>query len=291
MTREPATLLPWSFPGADWRLGDTPRLMGIVNVTPDSFSDGDQFLDPDCAAEQALRLVADGADVLDIGGESTRPGAHPVSAEEEIRRVLPVLQRIVRQTSVPISIDTTKAEVAQRAFDAGAVIVNDVSGLASDPQMSVVCARSGAGVVCMHMQGTPQTMQFAPHYDDVLGEISLYLAGRLEFLEENGISRDRVVIDPGIGFGKTPAQNLEILRNIGRLRSLGRPVLIGHSRKGFLKSLLGRPVDERLAGTLGVAIALAEQGADLLRVHDVRAVRDALAAFRAIRVGERTADS
>jgi len=291
MTRAPAALLRWSFPGADWRLGDTPRLMGIVNVTPDSFSDGDQFLDPARAAEQALRLVEEGADVLDVGGESTRPGADPVSEEEEIRRVLPVLERIARHTSVPISIDTMKAEVARRALDAGAVIVNDVSGLAFDPQMPVVCAQSGAGVVCMHMQGTPQTMQLAPHYDDVLGDISQYLAGRLEVLEQLGIPRERVVLDPGIGFGKTPAQNLEILRSIGRLRLLGRPVLIGHSRKGFLKSLLGRPVDERLAGTLGVAIALAEQGADLLRIHDVRAVRDALAAFRAIRLGKRSADS
>lgn len=291
MTREPATLLRWTFPGADWQLGDAPRLMGIVNVTPDSFSDGDLFLDPSLAAEQALRLVEEGADILDVGGESTRPGAQPVSEEEEFRRVLPVIKRIAGQTSVPISIDTTKAEVARRALDAGAVIVNDVSGLAFDPQMPAVCARSGAGVVCMHMQGTPQTMQLAPHYDDVLGEISLYLVGRLDFLEENGIPRERVVVDPGIGFGKTAAHNLEILRNVGRLRSLGRPLLIGHSRKGFLKSLLGRPVDERLAGTLGVAIALAEQGTDLLRVHDLRAVRDALAAFRAIRVAQRTADN
>ena len=268
-------LLRWSFPGADWQLGDFPRLMGIVNVTPDSFSDGGQFIDADRAVRHALSLVDDGADVLDIGAESTRPGAEPVQADEEIRRVLPVIERVAKRVSVPISVDTTKAEVARRAIEAGAVIVNDVSGLTGDPQMPSVCARAGAGVVCMHMPGTPQTMQIAPRYDDVVAEIAEYLSGRIKDLEEEGIARERIIIDPGIGFGKNSTHNLAILRNVARFRSIGRPVLIGHSRKRFLSKLLGRTVDELVAGTIGVAVALALQGTDVLRVHDVRAVQRA----------------
>jgi dihydropteroate synthase len=274
--------LEWSFPGADWRLVGQPRLMGVLNVTPDSFSDGGQFRDPGLAADRAFALVGEGADIIDIGGESTRPGAIPVDLPEELSRVLPVIERVARGTTVPISIDTTKAEVARRALDAGAVIVNDVSALTADPVMPAICARWQSGVICMHMQGTPQTMQLAPSYGNVVGEISDYLALRIAALEERGIPRQRVVVDPGIGFGKTADNNLAILRSVRRFRSLGRPVLIGHSRKGFLQKLLGRPTDEVLAGTLGVAIALTVLGADLLRVHDVRAVRNALAAFGAI---------
>jgi dihydropteroate synthase len=256
--------------------------MGIVNVTPDSFSDGGQFIDADRAVCHALSLVDDGADILDIGAESTRPGAEPVPEDEEIRRVLPVIERVAKRVSVPISVDTTKAEVARRAIEAGAVIVNDVSGLTGDPQMPSVCARAGAGVVCMHRQGTPQTMQIAPRYDDVVAEIAEYLSGRIKDLEQQGIAHERIIIDPGIGFGKTSAHNLAILRNVARFRTMGRPVLIGHSRKRFLSKLLGRTVDELVAGTIGVAVALALQGTDVLRVHDVRAVRDALAACREI---------
>jgi dihydropteroate synthase len=277
-----STLLRWSFPGTNWELGETPKIMGIVNVTPDSFSDGGSFLDPGCAADHAAELVAQGADIVDIGGESTRPGATPVSEEEEIRRVLPVIERVVQRTSAPVSIDTRRAEVARRALGAGAVIVNDVSGLTFDPSMPSVCVQARAGVVCMHMQGTPQTMQQDPRYEDVVAEISAYLAGRLDALEQAGIPRERIVVDPGIGFGKTAAHNLAILQNIERFRSLGRPVLVGHSRKRFLEKLLGRPIDERLAGTVGVAIALALQGTDVLRVHDVRATRDALCACWAL---------
>lgn len=276
------TLLPWGFPGATWKLGDFPKIMGIVNVTPDSFSDGSQYLDPGLAAEHVAHLVAMGADLLDIGGESTRPGATPVPPEEELRRVLPVIERIANETRVPLSIDTRNAEVAQRALDSGAVIVNDVSGLTFDPAMASVCARAEAGVICMHMQGTPATMQQNPHYDDVLAEVAAYLAERLDALEQAGIPRERIVIDPGIGFGKTAAHNLTILQNVDRFRALGRPILIGHSRKRFLGKLLGRPVDELLAGTIGVAIALAVEGVDILRVHDVKATRDALSAFAAI---------
>jgi len=252
--------------------------MGIVNVTPDSFSDGGQFLDPARAVFQSLQLVADGADLLDIGGESTRPGSTPVSTDEEIRRVVPVIAEVARRTPVPISIDTTKADVARRALDAGAAIVNDISGVRFDPEMAPVCAAARAGVVCMHMQGTPQTMQDDPRYADVVGEISAYLAERLAALAVHGIERERVVLDPGIGFGKTPAHNLAILEQISRFRALGRPILIGHSRKRFLSKIVGRKLDEVSAATIGVAVASALNGADLLRVHDVRATRDALTA-------------
>jgi dihydropteroate synthase len=271
-------ILSWTFSGTTWRLGGFPRLMGIVNVTPDSFSDGGTILDPARAADHAVQLLADGADIIDIGGESTRPGATPTSDEEELTRIIPVIERIVRTTAAVISVDTRRSAVARRALDAGAVIVNDVSGLSFDPAMPSVCARSGAGIICMHMQGTPQTMQLDPQYADVVGEITAYLAGRLDALEQAGIPRERVVVDPGIGFGKTAAHNLSILQNIERFRSLGRPVLVGHSRKRFLGKLLGRPIDELSAGTIGVSIALALQGTDLLRVHDVAATRDALAA-------------
>jgi dihydropteroate synthase len=256
--------------------------MGIVNVTPDSFSDGGEFLDPTRAIEQCLRLVDDGADLLDVGGESTRPGAMPVGEEEEIRRVVPVIAEVARRVSVPISIDTTKAAVALRALDAGAAIVNDISGLRFDPRMPEVCARARAGIVCMHMQGTPQTMQIDPRYTDVVREVADYLAQRLAALAECGIARERVVIDPGIGFGKTPDHNLTILKNIARFRALGRPVLIGHSRKRFLAKILGRALDETSSATLGVSAAAALAGADLLRVHDVRATRDVLAACWAV---------
>ncbi|MBX3442290.1 MAG: dihydropteroate synthase [Planctomyces sp.] len=256
--------------------------MGIVNVTPDSFSDGGRWLAVDAAIDHALRLVDDGADVLDIGGESTRPGAAPVDMDEECRRILPVVERLAGRTSVPISIDTTKGEVARRALGAGARIVNDISGLAADPEMPRVCARADCGVIAMHMQGTPQTMQLNPSYGDVVREVRDYLCGRLEVLTAAGISAERIVLDPGVGFGKTALHNLQLLRNLRSLHELGRPILIGHSRKRFLEKVLGRPLEERLAGTIGVAIAVAQQGAELIRVHDVRAVIDGLAAWRAI---------
>jgi dihydropteroate synthase len=274
--------LRWNLPGVTWQLGDSPKIMGIVNVTPDSFSDGGCFLDPVRAADHVAELVAQGADIVDIGGESTRPGATPISEDEEMRRVLPVIERVASRIAVPVSVDTRRAEIARRALDAGAVIINDVSGLTFDASMPSVCAQGHAGVVCMHMLGTPETMQQNPHYEDVVAEITAYLALRLDVLEQAGISRDRIVVDPGIGFGKTAAHNLTILQNVERFRSLGRPVLIGHSRKRFLGKLLGRPIDELLAGTIGVAIALALKGVDVLRVHDVQATRDALSAFRAL---------
>jgi dihydropteroate synthase len=256
--------------------------MGIVNVTPDSFSDGGQFLDPDAAVRHALALVEEGADILDVGAESTRPGSLPVSLDEELRRLIPVIERLSRESRIPISVDTTKAEVARRALEAGARIVNDISGLTLDPEMPSVCRDFGAGVICMHIRGTPQTMQDDPRYDDVVEEVCQHLERRLDELEEAGVAREQVVIDPGIGFGKTAQHNLEILSNVRRFRELGRPVLIGHSRKRFLGKVLGRPVEERTYGTLGVSLALAQQHVDILRVHDVRATRDALLAWQAI---------
>lgn len=272
----------WQFASRRFELGRFPLLMGIVNVTPDSFSDGGAWFSTEAAVERALQLAAEGADLLDIGGESTRPGAEPVPVDEELARVLPVVERLAAQATVPISIDTTKSEVARAALQAGASIVNDISGLTFDPQMPSVCRESDAGVVCMHIQGTPKTMQQNPQYENVVREICEYFEQRLAALEAAGIPRERIVLDPGIGFGKTADHNLEILSSIAAFRALGRPVLIGHSRKRFLKKILGRPLDEQSFGTVGVSLALALQPVDILRVHDVRATRDALLAFHAI---------
>ena len=263
-------------------LGDVPWIMGIVNVTPDSFSDGGSFLETNRAVEHGLTLVEEGADILDIGGESTRPGAAAVTETEELQRVISVIERLANSTQVPISIDTTKASVARAALAAGATIVNDVSALTLDPAMVEVCADSDCGVIAMHMRGTPRTMQDDPQYTNVVSDIVTYLKQRLGSLAQLGIDPERVVLDPGIGFGKTAAHNLEILSNIAAFRALCRPVLIGHSRKRFLKKLIGREIDERTAGTIGVAIALAQQHTDIIRVHDVRAVKDAITAWRAI---------
>jgi dihydropteroate synthase len=273
----------WQFGSKRCELGSGPKLMGIVNVTPDSFSDGGRFPDVEAAVTHALQLERDGADFLDVGGESTRPGAAPVALEEERRRVVPVIAELARRTSLPISVDTTKAEIARLALEAGGVIVNDISGLTFDPEMPAVCREMGAGVVCMHIQGTPQTMQQDPRYEDVVREIVEYFERRLAALDAAGIPASRVALDPGIGFGKTAQHNLDILSNVAAFRRLGRPVLIGHSRKRFLTKVLGRTVEERTAGTIGVSIALAQQETDILRVHDVAANRDAIIAWRAIR--------
>lgn len=276
----------WRLGTQVWQSQKLPRLMGIVNVTPDSFSDGGLFLDPQAAIDQGLRLVADGAAILDIGGESTRPGATPVTEAEELRRVIPVVQGLAEQSGVPISIDTMKAGVAREALQAGAQVVNDVSGLLADPQMEAVCAESDCGVIIMHMRGTPQTMQADPQYTDVVQEVRGYFDGRLRTLGERGLAAERLMFDPGIGFGKTAEHNLSLLSHLNDLRSGGRPLLVGHSRKRFLKRLLGREVDERSAGTLGVALAMASQGVDLIRVHDVAAIRDALVAWHSVTTGQ-----
>ena len=276
------TARQWCFGNEVWEFGSLPKLMGIVNVTPDSFSDGGQFVSISAATEHALKLVDEGANILDIGGESTRPGAESVPLEEELRRVVPVVIELARQTRVPISIDTSKAEVARQCLDAGAIIVNDISGLTMDANMPGVCRDFSCGVIVMHMQGTPQTMQLDPRYDDVVAEVCQFFSRRLDELEAVGIARERIVLDPGIGFGKSAEHNLELLSQIAKFHSLGRPVLVGHSRKRFLKKILGREVEERNAGTLGVSLALAAQGTDILRVHDVRATHDALLAWQTV---------
>ncbi len=273
----------WQFGKRDYQLGQHPLVMGIVNVTPDSFSDGGQFLQTQSAVAHALQLFEEGADFLDIGGESTRPGADPISIEEELKRVVPVVEALSGKVSIPISIDTTKAEVARACLSAGAEIINDISGLTFDEQMPETCRTTDAGIICMHIQGTPQTMQDKPHYENCVQEIEEWLQARLSKLKEQGIDPTRLVLDPGIGFGKTAEHNLEILSSIPQLRKSGRPVLIGHSRKRFLKKVLNRAMEERLAGTIGVSIALAEQQTDIIRVHDVAAINDALLAWKTVR--------
>ena len=258
-----------------------PLLMGIVNVTPDSFSDGGRFVDPDRAVEHALQLVADGAAILDIGGESTRPGAEPVDSGEELRRVLPVIERLADQTDKPISIDTSKATVAIAALAAGARIVNDVTALQGDADMLSVVSESDCGVCLMHMQGAPRTMQDKPTYGDVVNEVKDYLARRRDALHQAGVAFDRICLDPGIGFGKTFEHNLLLLKDVEQFHELGCPLLIGHSRKRFLGEILGDPEADRSAATVGVATAMAASGVQVLRVHDVRPVHDALMAHQA----------
>lgn len=258
-----------------------PRLMGVVNVTPDSFSDGGCFMDPMAAVDHALRLVDAGADLVDVGGESTRPGAAPVGADEELRRVVPVVQQLAARIDVPISIDTSKAVVAREAIAAGAEAINDVTGLAGDSEMMSLAVEMGVGVVVMHMRGTPRSMQAAPTYDNVAAEVRDYLAGRRDALVAAGVRRERICLDPGIGFGKTTEHNLELLARIDAFHSLGCPLLVGPSRKAFIGQVLGDSRAERTAGTIGVALALARRGVQLVRVHDVGQVRQALVLFEA----------
>ena len=250
-------------------------IMGILNVTPDSFSDGGRFLSPDAAVKRALIMEKEGADIIDVGGESSRPGAEPVPVEEELRRVIPVLERLRGKLRIPISIDTTKAEVAEAALRAGASIVNDISALRFDPAMASVVAEFGAGLVLMHMLGTPKTMQQAPHYEDVVTEVRDFLAERAQYAQSQGIPREAIAVDPGIGFGKTVEHNLELLRRLPELVELGFPVLVGPSRKSFIGAILGLGVEERLEGTLAACAVAVVRGADILRVHDVREVRRA----------------
>ncbi|MBN2022621.1 MAG: dihydropteroate synthase [Pirellulales bacterium] len=255
--------------------------MGVVNVTPDSFSDGGRYREPAAAIARGLALAADGADLLDVGGQSTRPGAAPVGADEELARVLPVLRGLTDQTAVPLSIDTSKAAVARAAVEAGATVINDVTALSGDPDMLAVAVESEVGVCAMHMQGTPENMQDAPRYDDVVADVFDYLARCRDRLVAAGIDRARIALDPGIGFGKTAEHNLALLASVGRLHALGCPVLVGPSRKRFIGHVLGDPSADRTAGTLGVALALARAGVQILRVHDVAAARQALLLFAA----------
>ncbi len=260
-----------------------PLLLGIVNVTPDSFSDGGQFFDPSLAVDHALRLVADGADILDVGGESTRPGSDGVTEAEELRRVMPVVQLLAKRTTIPISVDTSKASVARACLDAGAVIINDVTGLLGDPDMPAVAAQTGAGLIVMHMQGTPATMQLRPQYEDVVREVAAFFEERLHTLEAVGIARNAIAFDPGIGFGKTKPHNLQLLANLHSLRGSGRPLCVGVSRKGFIGSICNRPPLDRVAGSLAVAsLAAAENPDSILRVHDIAPTRDVVSVTRAI---------
>ena len=263
---------------ADTRL-DWSRtyVMGVINATPDSFSDGGRTLDPATAVAHGLALAAAGADVLDVGGESTRPGADPVPVEEELRRVLPVIRGLCSASATPISIDTTKAAVAEAACAAGACLVNDVSGLTADPDLGRVTARAGAALVVMHRRGTPRTMQDRVDYADLVGEIAASLAASLDLAVAAGVPRERIFLDPGIGFGKDIEGNLRLLRCGHHLRSrLGRPVLVGPSRKSFIGKLTGAPVEARLPGTVAACVLARVFGADVVRVHDVAEVRQAL---------------
>jgi dihydropteroate synthase len=257
------------------------RLMGIVNVTPDSFSDGGLYLDAEAAIAHGNELAAQGADVLDVGGESTRPGAEAVSAEEERQRVEPVVAALA-DAGHEVSIDTSKASVAEAALDAGAQIVNDVTAFRSDLEMAALCADRNCHVVLMHMLGTPRTMQDDPRYEDVVDDVKAFLAERVEHAVAAGVAEERIWIDPGIGFGKTLEHNLVLLRRLGELRDLGRPILIGASRKRFIGAVTGRAEGERIGGTVAASILALERGADAVRVHDVRDVSEAMTTADAI---------
>jgi len=266
-------------------VGRRAWIMGIVNATPDSFSDGGLALDPQRAVARGLALAEDGADIIDIGGESTRPGAEPVPAAEEIRRVLPVVQGLRKRTAALLSVDTTKAEVAEAVLDEGADIINDVSSFRLDPRILTLAARHGAGFVLMHMQGVPRTMQVQPRYDDVVAEVKAFLAERIDVAEAYGLSRESIIVDPGIGFGKRQRDNLALLAGLRALTELGRPVLVGVSRKSFIGKILDSPPEDRLEGTIAAAVVSLVNGAAILRVHDVKAVSRAVRVAEAILAG------
>jgi dihydropteroate synthase len=257
------------------------RIMGILNVTPDSFSDGGLYLDEDAAVAHGRELAADGAEIVDVGGESTRPGAAEVSAEEELRRTEPVV-RALSDSGIRVSIDTSKATVAGAALEAGAAMVNDVTALRGDPELAGLCAERGCELVLMHMQGTPRTMQESPAYDDVVDDVRAFLADRVELAVAEGVAEERIWIDPGIGFGKTLDHNLELLRRVGELGDLGRPIVVGTSRKSFIGKLTGREATDRLGGTIASNVLAAAAGAQMLRVHDVRAMAEALRVANAV---------
>jgi dihydropteroate synthase len=256
--------------------------MGVVNVTPDSFFDGGRFLDREAATAHAIQLAEEGADILDIGAESTRPGSSPVDEPEELRRVIPVVTAVAKAVRIPISIDTSKASVAKAAIDAGAVIVNDVTALRGDRAMAAVVAEAGVAVVLMHMQGTPQTMQRAPFYEDVVQEVSSFFVQQMTFAEERGIARTQIILDPGIGFGKLLSNNLDLLARLRLFTRFDRPVLLGVSRKAFLGKITDRRVEDRLWGTAAAVALAVEQGARVFRVHDVAPMLDVVKVAAAI---------
>jgi len=246
------------------------HVMGVINVTPDSFSDGGRFFQAEQAIGQGLRLAQEGADILDIGGESTRPGSEPVTVDEELKRIIPVIESLAQKIRIPISIDTYKAEVAKRALEAGAEIINDISALRFDPEMVKVAREFGCPVILMHIQGTPRQMQENPVYQDVIGEIKAYFQRQIAYARQNGLDESQLIIDPGIGFGKTLEHNLEILRGLSQFQELRRPVLVGVSRKSFVGKILDLPVEERLEGSLAAMAYVILQGANIVRVHEVK---------------------
>jgi dihydropteroate synthase len=270
--------MTYTIAGVPCDFGERVRIMGILNVTPDSFSDGGSHADAAKAVAHGLSLAEEGADFIDVGGESTRPGAEPVDPAEEARRVVPVIRELAAKAGVPVSVDTRNASVAREALDAGAAIVNDVSGFTHDAGMAPLVGERGSTAVVMHMKGDPRTMQMHPEYDDLVGEVTAFFREALRRADEAGIRQ--VILDPGIGFGKTPAHSLELLARLREFEHFGRPLMVGPSRKRFIGEVLGLPVGERLEGTIGACVAAAMNGARILRVHDVRAVS------RAVRVAE-----
>lgn len=264
----------WRFGKRSLDLSARPCVMGILNVTPDSFSDGNRYKSVAAAITAAMQMVADGADIIDVGGESTRPNAAPVSADEELQRVIPVIEQLSGRVPVPISIDTWKSSVAAAALQAGAEIVNDISAMTFDPRMAEIVAGADAGLVLMHTRGAPAEMQKNTAYADIVAEIAVYLQGAIDRAVSAGVQRERLVVDPGIGFGKNVSGNLEIIRRLRELATLQRPLLIGTSRKAFIGATLGREVKDRLFGTAATVAVALMNGASIFRVHDVRAVRD-----------------
>ena len=262
------------------------HVMGVINVTPDSFSDGGQFFEKDRAVEQALQLAGDGADLIDIGGESTRPYSKGISADEEMNRVIPVIEALKKKLRIPISIDTLKAQVAREALRSGASMVNDISALRLDPEMASVVAQAGVPVILMHMKGTPGDMQVAPTYDDVASEIITFLRSAMDQAVRSGVRRDRIIVDPGIGFGKTFDHNLEILKELGRLQCLEAPILVGSSRKAFIGRILDKKVHERDTGTMATVAAAVMNGAHIVRVHNVKQAVETVKVIDAIKRGK-----
>ncbi len=265
--------ISWKVGEMNWVLSKKTLIMGVLNVTPDSFSDGQKYLDKDKALRKAYEMKEDGADIIDVGGESTKPGSKPVDVEEELRRTIPVIKSISKKLSVPISIDTTKAKVAEAALDSGAKIINDISAMRFDREMVKIASKQKASVIIMHMRGTPETMQKNTTYVNILSEIYRFLSERLSFLLEQGIEPKRIALDPGVGFGKGVGDNLKIIKDIDFLKPLGKPIVLGPSRKSFIGHVLGLDVMDRLEGTSATVTAGVLAGAHILRVHDVKEMR------------------
>jgi len=284
MKQTPLFTLSWS--GYNLDLSRRTHVMGVINVTPDSFSDGGQFFEKERAIEQALQLAGDGADLIDIGGESTRPYAKGISGDEEMGRVIPVIEALKKELRIPISIDTLKAEVAREALHCGASMVNDISALRSDPEMAGVVAQAGVPVILMHMKGTPADMQVHPTYDDVASEVITFLRNAMDQAVKSGVRRERIIVDPGIGFGKSFDHNLELLKELSRLQCLDAPILVGSSRKAFIGRILDKKVHERDTGTMATVAAAVMNGAHIVRVHNVKQAVETVKVVDAIKRGK-----